>query len=82
MFCDLNFDGEEDFLFKFKYNGQIKYDEWAALSGSAIFNQEGKVVGMVIRVTQETNVVWVVPIKHIFRLIDYAIASENCLIIK
>ena len=82
MYCDLKFGGECDSLYKFKYNGQIKYEEWAALSGSAIFNQEGKVVGMVIRVAQETNVVWAVPIKYIYRFIDYSINFENDHIIK
>lgn len=77
MYCYLEFDGEEDSLFKFKYKGEIILEEWRALSGSAMYNQKGQVVGMTIRVTPETGVVWVVPIRHIIRFIDYAISFEN-----
>lgn len=77
MYCNLKYNGFEDFLYKFQYPYQIKLEEWESLSGSAFFNQEGKVVGMVIRVSPETNIVWVVPIKYILRFIDYSIYFEQ-----
>lgn len=65
---------EKDNLYRFQSPIEIKYDEWAALSGSAMFDDEGKVVGMTIRVDPESGSVWVLPMPIILKLIDYAIA--------
>lgn len=60
----------------FEYPDIINVEEWEGLSGSPIFDEEGKLVGMVNEVVDGGREIYVTPIKHILRLIDYAIKSE------
>lgn len=60
-------------LFRFQCPFHVVYDNWAALSGSLMFDEGGFVVGMTIRVDPDTDSVWVMPMSKILRLIDYAI---------
>lgn len=57
---------------------QVVYDDWKGLSGSPVFNNKGKLIGMLSRVVEETNHLYVTPIQTILRFIDYAI-NETCL---
>lgn len=63
---------------KFVFNTPVPIinDDWAGLSGSAIFDNEGKAVGMCLSVDDVTNKVWVMPIELILRLIDKTIEYE------
>lgn len=77
-YSGLKYIGGEDGLYMFQMpNKTAKLDEWAAISGSAMFDEEGKVVGVVVRVCEETGIVRVVPMRLILRLIDYALKHEN-----
>lgn len=64
-----------DGFYKFVAPIDIKHDDWAALSGSAMFDFDGNIVGMTLRVTEKDNFVWVLPMKTIIRFLDYAIAG-------
>ena len=55
----------------------INVEEWKGLSGSPIFDEDGKLVGMVNEVVDGGKEIYVTPINHILRLIDYAISIEN-----
>ena len=64
-------------LMVFEYPDIINVEEWEGLSGSPIFDEEGKLVGMVNEVVDGGREIYVTPINHILRLIDYAISIEN-----
>lgn len=66
----------KDGKFVFNNPDPIINDDWAGLSGSAIFDNEGKAVGMCLSVDDVTNKVWVMPIGLIIRLIDKTIEYE------
>lgn len=55
----------------------INVEEWEGLSGSPIFDEDGKLVGMVNEVVNGDREIYVTPINHILRFIDYAISIEN-----
>ena len=55
----------------------INVEEWEGLSGSPIFDEDGKLVGMVNEVVDGGKEIYVTPISHILRFIDYAISIEN-----
>ena len=57
----------------FDYPNPIINEDWEALSGSAIFDNEGKSVGMCVSVNDITNKVWVLPIDFILKMIDKTI---------
>ena len=61
----------------FEYPDIINVEEWEGLSGSPIFDEGGKLVGMVNEVVDGGREIYVTPINHILRLIDYTIKSEN-----
>lgn len=54
----------------------IIYEDWKGLSGSPIFDQDGKLVGMVNGVNEGGYDIYVTPIHFITKLIDYTIAAE------
>lgn len=74
---DLRYIEAKDGLFRFQCPFHVIYDNWAALSGSLMFDSDGLSVGMSVRVDPDSDSVWVMPMKTILRLIDYAIAHEN-----
>lgn len=69
--------GEEKGLFKFKAAIPVYEDDWRALSGSAMLDNTGQLVGMIIRVNATTDTLTVVPMSLIMRLMDYAIEHEK-----
>lgn len=71
----LQFVGESDGLYKLYSERPVVKSEWEALSGSAVFNQEGLAIGMAVRVYEEDSIVWVIPMKSILAMIDRAIDS-------
>ncbi len=79
MHCNLQYIGEEGNLYKFNSPTTIINNEWHAVSGSAVFNQDGKVVGMAVKISLAPNskFIMVVPSKTILRLIDHVIDSKE-----
>lgn len=61
----------------FRSDKKIIYEDWAGLSGSAIFNNEGKCVGVVCSVTQDTHSVWVLGMDKVKLLMDIAVLEEE-----
>ena len=77
LHSELRYAGKEDELFLFKTLKAGNLNEWEALSGSAMFDEKGKVVGMTIRYDEENGIVRVLPMKIILRLIDYSLKYES-----
>ena len=77
LHCELKYAGKEDELFLFKTSKVGNLNEWEALSGSAMFDENGNVVGMTIRYDEENGIVRVMPMKIILRLIDYSLKYES-----
>lgn len=67
---DLIYIGKEQEMYKFSYPAAVKYSEWEGLSGSAFFDYEGNLVGMLLRAVEEDNIVWVMPITTIWKMIN------------
>lgn len=59
----------------FKSPTAIINEEWEAISGSAVFNQDGKVVGMAVRIY--LNSIMAIPSKTILKLIDSVIEQNK-----
>ena len=59
-----------DGLIIFQNNSPIISQNWEALSGSAIFNQKGMVVGMVVEIYEQDNDMVVIPINKIKNLLS------------
>lgn len=55
-------------------NNDIK--NWEALSGAPVYNQEGRLVGMMLRMSPKDRHVLVMPMDMILRYIDMAIESK------
>lgn len=68
-----------DSYFVFENPAQVVYNDWKGLSGSPVFNNNGNLVGMLNRVVEETNHLYVTPIQTILRFIDYTIDHETYL---
>ena len=79
MHCNLQYIGEEGNLYKFNSPTTIINNEWHAVSGSAVFNQDGKVVGMAVQISfdQSSKSIMVVPSKTILKLIDRVIEQNK-----
>lgn len=45
----------------------VSYTDWAGLSGSPVFNQDGKVVGMLSRVSEQEKTVTIIPMTIILQ---------------
>ena len=76
--CDLRFreyDKEGNAILD--YNGSVKYDEWAGLSGGPVMDDQCRVAGMLIRVSEAANTVIAVPMKKIVKFMDAAITFEE-----
>ena len=59
---------------------EIVYDDWKGLSGSPVFNNNGNLIGMLNRVVEGMNYLYVTPIQMILRFIDYTISCETQLV--
>ena len=64
-------------MFHVKYPQIIDYQQWAGLSGSPVFNNEGKLLGMLLRVEDGGHAVWIKPISEIVKLLDYSLTIEK-----
>lgn len=68
VYCGLEYVETKDNLFHLKYPQTIDCQQWAGLSGSSVFNNEGKLLGMLLRVEDGGHAVWVKPISEIIKL--------------
>lgn len=62
-----------------KYHEPVIVEHWKGISGAPVFNQVGRLIGMLIEVDENNDTVVVVPMKSIMRLMDYAIKCEETL---
>lgn len=77
IYCGLEYVETIDNLFHLKYPQTIDYQQWAGLSGSPVFNNEGKLLGMLLRVEDGGHAVWVKPISEIVKFLNYSLSIEN-----
>lgn len=59
-----------------KYPAKIIDSEWKGLSGAPVFNYDCKVVGMIIKIYENSDEILIVPINRIIRFIRYIIDSD------
>lgn len=59
---------------------EIVYDEWEGLSGSPVFNDKGNLVGMLNKVVDGTQMLYITPIHRIIQFIDYSLAAKDNMI--
>ncbi len=56
----------------------VIYEEWAGLSGSAVLNQDGKLIGIACSIdTSGTRLIYVKKIQRVMPLMDAAILEKN-----
>lgn len=55
----------------------IVYDDREGLSGSPVFNDKGNLVGMLNKVVDGTQLLYVTPIHKIIQFIDYTLAAKE-----
>jgi hypothetical protein len=61
-----------------QYPDEVIYEDWAGLSGSAVLNQEGKLIGIACAVSTSGNRwIWVKKIQRVLPLMDAAILENN-----
>ena len=64
--------------FILRYPKELIYEDWAGLSGSAVLNQDGKLIGILCAVNTSGNrLIWVKKIKRVLPLMDAAILENN-----
>ncbi|WP_195594428.1 hypothetical protein [Bacteroides fragilis] len=51
--------------------------EWAGLSGSPVFDNQGSCIGVLCSVSPGSNSIWVMPLEKVKLLMDIAIMQEN-----
>lgn len=69
---------DRDGYYVMSYPKPVKREEeWAGLSGAPVFNHKGRCIGMIIRVTEDYDMVTVVPIDKILKLIDAVMGIEK-----
>ncbi len=68
---------DNDGYYVLKHSCPVVYKDWAGLSGAPVFNNNGRLIGMVIRVDESQDTITVVPMKKITELMDYAIQYED-----
>ena len=66
---NIEYDREAMGMYKFLYYRPIIEDEWSGLSGAPFFDEDGHLIGMVIRVVDGENIIWVMPINKILNFI-------------
>ena len=59
------------------YTENIILEDWEGLSGSPVLNQNGKCLGMLCSVIENTKSVFVVPFTEITRLFDIIISQKK-----
>lgn len=68
-----NFDGD----YIFNYPERVYNSLWAGLSGAPVIDENGKLVGLVVRAVADNNTIIVKPISEILRFISIAIDIET-----
>lgn len=66
-------------FYVFKNPILIVYDDWKGLSGSPVFSEHGKIVGMLNEVVDGSYELYVVPICDIIKCIEYSLQTRLCL---
>lgn len=74
---DLTYAGSKYGDYFFDYPNGVRYDEWAAISGAPLFDNQCRLVGMVVQVNEHTNQIQVVPASKIVRLIEQQLKVDN-----
>jgi hypothetical protein len=72
--------GEDDSenYYILQYPDEVIYEDWAGLSGSAVLNQDGKLIGIACAVNTSGNrLIWVKKIQRVLPLMDAAIIENN-----
>lgn len=69
IYRNLSYIEEKEGMYRFHYPSLIKDEEWQGLSGSPFFDENGKLVGMLVRVVEIDNSVFVIPIMRIMKFI-------------
>lgn len=77
IYDKLTYDSMESGLYKFRYEKIINITEWEGLSGSPFFDDDGGLVGMIIRVVHNDNLLWVLPMCNILESIKRFIQVEK-----
>ena len=55
----------------------VKYEFWAGLSGSPVLNQQGLLLGIIVRVCEDTNEIVVVPIREVIGRMNYVLELQK-----
>lgn len=67
---ELTFECESDGMFVFKSLQPVQIEQWAGLSGSPFFSEDGELIGMIIRAVEQNDTVLVLPIGKIMYYIS------------
>lgn len=70
IYCNLSYIEEKDGMYRFRNPTPIKSEDWKGLSGSPFFDENGKLIGMLVRAADIDNSVWVIPILTIMGFIN------------
>lgn len=75
---DIKYEGGSHFGYiELKTPEPTSKKEWEGLSGSPVFSEDGKLVGMLNEVVEGENTIHITPIGKITKFIDYVIATED-----
>lgn len=74
---DLTYAGSQYGDYLFDYPNVVKHEEWAAISGAPLFDNQCRLVGMVVQVNEHTNQIQVVPASKIVSLIEQQLKVDN-----
>ena len=77
IYDNLKYAGKEMGLYKFRCEDKINITEWEGLSGSPLFDESKKVVGMILRAVPDDNLVWVLPMSNILEVIRHSVQIEK-----
>lgn len=74
---ELEFIGEDTNYYILKTNDNIEYEEWGGLSGSAVVNQDGKIIGIACSVEVGGYRIWIKKIQSMQPLMDADILTNK-----
>lgn len=74
---ELTFERESDGMFVFKSLQPVQIEQWAGLSGSPFFSEDGELIGMIIRAVEQNDTVLVLPIGKIMYYISLVKKTEG-----
>lgn len=78
IYQDLKLDGidaQGDIILKYPF--KIIHKDWAGISGAPVFNDSGRLIGMIIEVSEHNDTIKVIPMKKILKLMDIALFHES-----